>query len=250
MVLGWLRRWLPLAAIVGLLGVAMLGAVYADPAIPLVPPPTEHVTETPGTRGSEPIETPVYDSPGTGANVEVPEWLSWAITVTFASLVLALLLLLLGVMLRGYWGRRSQVVARQSGLPAMEEARRLVRGAIDEGLTDLDDADEDPRRAIIACWVRLERAAHLAGVPRGAGDTAADLVDRLLRTHFVVSADVLDGLAATYREARFADHVLDTAARERARAALRQLRAEVGVAATADRSDVDDRDISTVDGVR
>jgi hypothetical protein len=38
---------------------------------------------------------------------------------------------------------------------------------------------------------------------------------------------VLDGFASVYREARYATHTVDTAMREQARAALRQLRDEL-----------------------
>src|SRR5262249_18730925 len=97
---------------------------------------------------------------------------------------------------------------------------------VDEGLADLDDADADPRRAVIACWVRLERAAAEAGTPRGVGDTSADLVSRLLASH-MVSGTVLAAFASVYREARFATHTVDVAMREQARAALRQVRDEL-----------------------
>ena len=58
-------------------------------------------------------------------------------------------------------------------------AEELV-AALDAGLEELSDADRDPRRAVIACWVRLEQAAAAAGTPRHPGDTPTDLVGRLL----------------------------------------------------------------------
>ena len=91
--------------------------------------------------------------------------------------------------------------------------------------------DADPRRAVIACWVRLEQAAAAAGTPRQPGDTSTELVGRLLREH-QVSADVLEAFAAVYREARFAPHEVDLGMRDQARAALRRLRDELDGAST------------------
>ena len=79
---------------------------------------------------------------------------------------------------------------------------------------------------MIACWVRLEQAAAAAGTPREPGDTPTELVTRLLRGHDV-SAPVLYPLAEVYRLARYATHTVDTGMRDRARAALQQLRGEL-----------------------
>jgi hypothetical protein len=79
---------------------------------------------------------------------------------------------------------------------------------------------------VIACWLRLEEAAAAVGTPRQPGDAPADLVLRLLTTH-QVSAAVLLPLAEVYRLARYATHTVDTGMRDSARAALRQLRAEL-----------------------
>jgi hypothetical protein len=114
--------------------------------------------------------------------------------------------------------------------PDPDQARRL-RAAIDEGLSELAETDADPRRAVIACWVRLERAAAAAGTGREPGDTSSDLVGRVLARHRV-SREVLATLAALYREARFAPHDVPPSTRDRARAALRQIRDELGAART------------------
>jgi hypothetical protein len=101
-----------------------------------------------------------------------------------------------------------------------------VVAALDAGLIDLSDIDLDPRRAVIACWVRLEQVAAAAGTPRQPSDTPADLVTRLLSGHYVDAAS-LSGFAAIYREARYATHVVDEQMRGQARAALERLRAEL-----------------------
>jgi hypothetical protein len=103
-----------------------------------------------------------------------------------------------------------------------------VVAALDAGLDRLSDQDTDPRRAVIACWVRLEEAAAAAGTPRHAGDTSTDLVARLLDSH-QVSRPVLDEFAAVYREARYATHVVDEQMRAAAVRSLGHLRAELTV---------------------
>src|SRR5262249_50549582 len=103
-----------------------------------------------------------------------------------------------------------------------------VMAALTQGLAELDEGD--PRQAVIACWVRLERAAEDAGVPRKSGDTSTDLVIRLLSGRSVNSA-VLNDFAAVYRHARYSPHPVDDAMRDQAREALRLLRDQLGAGA-------------------
>ena len=99
--------------------------------------------------------------------------------------------------------------------------------ALDAGLEELSDADRDPRRAVIACWVRLEQAAAAAGTPRHPGDTPADLVGRLLAEQ-QVDSQVLAALLEVYRQARDATHTVDDQMRQQARSALQRLRTDLG----------------------
>jgi hypothetical protein len=101
--------------------------------------------------------------------------------------------------------------------------------ALDAGLEELSDTDRDPRRAVIACWVRLEDAAAAAGTPRHPGDSPTDLVGRLLAEQRV-DAGVLAALLEVYREARYATHTVDDQMRSQARSALQRLRADLGTA--------------------
>jgi hypothetical protein len=110
-------------------------------------------------------------------------------------------------------------VARSPGAPDPV----ALLAAVDRALAE---DDRDPRRAVIACWVRLAEAAGDAGVPRYPSDTATDLVIRLLRGH-QVSEPVLAAFAEAYRRARYATHTVDEQTRTQARSALRRLRAEL-----------------------
>jgi len=221
------RRWLPLAAVVALLAAAMFASLYANPSFEAVPD-TPGDGRTPPRLGDQPAPPPVTPPPTAGPlDPVVPTWMAWVIAAACLTAVVVVLGALVIALLRErLLQRKVAKEAEASPPPTMAETQERVRAAVDEGLADLDDADADPRRAVIACWVRLEEAAAVAGTPREPGDTSTELVARLLESH-MVSADVLAGLAAVYREARYATHTVDAAMRDQARAALGLLREQL-----------------------
>jgi uncharacterized protein DUF4129 len=213
-----------LAGVVALLAVGLLAAAFGNPAIEALPIPQVTVSGQP-----RPLDDPQSEL----AQVLPPEATSPTAGAAggIVLIVLGVLILIAAIGLAIWLARgagttrfaRIRPVAR----PSAPVSAGRVRAAIDRGLSDLDEADADPRRAVIACWVRLERAAAEAGVSREPGDTSTDLVSRVLAGH-QVSAEVLASLAELYREARFATHGVDPSTRDRARSALRQLRSELG----------------------
>ncbi|HEY7224516.1 MAG TPA: DUF4129 domain-containing protein [Micromonosporaceae bacterium] len=221
-----LGRWIPVAMVAVLVGAAMLAALYANPVIDYAPPPVPTANPRPQNLPAQSQHgVPTTSVDAQPQDITFPPWLRNA----FNALCAIAVLLLLGAVL---WSILQRLASRTRA-PAVtdpEEQRRRaqesVRAAVDEGLTDLDDADLDPRRAVIACWVRLEAAAAAAGTRREPGDTSTELVGRLLEDH-AITAPVLAGFAAVYREARFATHVVDEAMRHQARSALRQIRDEL-----------------------
>jgi hypothetical protein len=225
-------RWLPLAAVAALLGAAMFAAVFANPRIEYLP--TDAPITAPARRpttAAHPTFGPTLPSrpPAAARQWSIPDWLSWLLTALCGAIVLTVVVIVVWMMLRErLMLARSRHAGDDGELPMPPVHAAQVRAAVAEGLADLDDSDADPRRAIIACWVRLEQAAAAAGIERLAGDTSTDLVTRMLRTHHV-DARVLDQFAAVYREARYATHSMDEAMRDQARAALRQLRDELAV---------------------
>jgi hypothetical protein len=167
------------------------------------------------------------------------EWIGDVVVLAWLAAAVAGLVLVLRALARrrGRRGAPMRVRAlRRAGAAAgagdSDEAPLLA--ALDAGLMALSDDDRDPRRAVIACWVRLEEAAVAAGIPRLDTDTAGDLVVRLLRTRgggagggSKVSEPVLSGFAGMYRMARYATHTVDEQMRTQARTALRRLREEL-----------------------
>lgn len=229
------RGWLALLAVGGLLGLAALAASLSAPAVNRLPPPSadqtfEFGTGLPSRSADQPTEAP----PRGRQTIDIPAWV--------ADLALALCVAAtLGIVLFMTWALiRDTFSTRRRALPVDGDAGQSLRSrtdevvaALDEGLADLSDADRDPRRAVIACWLRLEQAAAAAGTPRQVVDTSTDHVLRLLNEHRV-DRRVLGRFAEIYREARYATHTVDDRMRAEAQSALRQLRAELVAGAVAD----------------
>lgn len=214
----------------GLLAVAVLASLLSAPKVTFVPDSGD-AGEGNVTRVGETAEPIVPADPTSGlprpTSPLLPGWLNTLLGIVCVTAVVVLVGWLLWMLIRDHVGVRPAAPVEEEESPEQTQARRAaVRAALDEGLVDLDDTDADPRRAVIACWVRLEEAASAAGTPREIGDTPTDLVLRLLRGH-QVSPATLDALAQVYREARYAQHAVDESMRELARGALRQLRAEL-----------------------
>jgi hypothetical protein len=225
-----LRRWAPLAAIVTLLGAALLAAVYANPVVATVPPaerassPTADPSESTATATDQALPT----SSGTPQPAsQIPTVVVYTVSIACLAAVLVIVVSLAWFAIRSRVGRRGRKTAQRGAAPTLAETRNSVAALLEASLAELDDADNDPRRVVIACWVRLEQAATAAGAQRTVADTSTDLVDRLLRAHLVVRGQVLADLAELYRQARYAPHVVDVTMREQARAALRELRQEL-----------------------
>jgi Domain of unknown function (DUF4129) len=224
-----LGRWVPIAAVVALLAAAMLASAYANPTIENLPRAAP-ATGAP-QRNQQEAEAPLTALPTVTAAAPAapaaPAWVGWLVSVLCLAGVLVIVGMLVWFLIRDRLAERRVPLAKETvALPAIAETQRKLRSAVDEGLAELDDTDADPRRAVIACWVRLEQAAAEAGAPRTVGDTSTDLVARLLASHLVNGA-ILAAFSAVYREARFATHAVDVGMRDQARSALRRLREEL-----------------------
>ncbi len=226
------RRWWPLAAVIALLFLVSLAATRSAPQLdqiaangqPTAPPPL-----LPPTAAA--ARTTVAQPPEAASGL--PSWLGTAVLVVLAVGIVVSIVLLIWALVRDRSRRRVRKaghrVARRRDQP--RTAEDLI-DALNAGLEELSDADRDPRRAVIACWVRLEQAAAAAGTPRHPGDTPADLVGRLLAEQLVDSA-VLAALLEVYRQARYATHTVDDEMRRQARSALQRLRTDLGAGAPA-----------------
>ena len=226
------RRWWPLAAVLMLLFVTSLAATRSAPQLDQIQPDATDTPPPPLLPTTAPKVTTGAKQPS-GSPEGLPGWVGTVALLLLGVAALVVLALLIWALLRDQARRR----ARRNGKRAVQRrdqprtAEDLV-AALDAGLEELSDTDRDPRRAVIACWVRLEQAAAAAGTPRHPGDTPTDLVGRLLAEQ-QVDSQVLAALLAVYREARYATHTVDDRMRGQARSALERLRADLGAAVPA-----------------
>ena len=225
------RRWWPLAAVIALLFFTAVAATRSAPQLDQITrdeaPPTQ-----PPLVLTRPSATPGLRQPPEPAR-HLPDWVGSAATVAVIVVAGAVLVAAVVVLVRDTLRRRQRRVGRRGAAQRQQPrtAEELV-AALDAGLEELSDADRDPRRAVIACWVRLEQAAAAAGTPRHPGDSPTDLVGRLLNEQ-QVDARVLAALLEVYRQARYATHTVDDQMRRQARDALQRLRADLGTAVPA-----------------
>ncbi|HET9516208.1 MAG TPA: DUF4129 domain-containing protein [Actinoplanes sp.] len=225
-----LRRWWPLAAVVGLLLLASLAATRSTPQLDRISPPAQPTPAATATVQLEPDPEAELSAEPAFAEPEVseglPDWAGWAALLLLAAVLAGIIVVLVVAIVRDQVRRRT---ARARARPVREQPPSTTDdlvAALDAGLLELADTDLDPRRSVIACWLRLEQAAADAGTARRPGDTPGELVGRLLAEQHV-TASVLADLAAVYREARYATHTVDEMMRADARAALQRLRADL-----------------------
>jgi hypothetical protein len=221
-----------LLAVGGLLVATWLAAAWSSPQLNSVPiPPLRVATSRPAASPKPSTVASVTVGPSDDQATEVrnPD----ERTGLIAAVGLVVLLAVGGVTgwliyrRRLAGSRKDPVVLSRRAVPQRGKGSdQDVVAVVDAGIAELSDTDSDPRRAVIACWMGLERAAALVGTPRRTGDSPADLVTRLLRTQRV-SPGALAGLADVYREARYAAHAIDEDMRVAAVAALRQVRSEL-----------------------
>jgi Domain of unknown function (DUF4129) len=225
------RRWWPALAVVGLLGVASVAAAFSAPETTRLAPP-EGLTpkDLPTNANADPSRDAASGSDGEVTRLLLPDWVQQVMLFACLAVALAAIGVLLWFVIRDRISvRRGALVVERGASPSQQRTQDVI-AALDAGLDELSDLDADPRRAVIACWVRLEHAAAAAGTPRRIGDTPTELVVRLLGAH-QVDRGVLDRFAGIYREARYATHDVDPGMRTQAIAALRQLRAELAAPA-------------------
>ncbi len=214
--LRWRWMLLAIAAILAwLLVLILITRLTATPVLP-APAPT---TQTPAPPSSVPNRRP--DPTGSG-----PSAFGYLAATTVALLIIV-----------GFGIARQ---ARRAGVapgPAQDgirsAAHRFPRGperlarAAELGLEEIGDLSRDPRAAIIACYVAMERAlAHAPGAVPLASDTPSEVLARAVQ-HHALSADSATELVELFTEARFSPHVMNEDHREAAIQALHRVLAEL-----------------------
>jgi Domain of unknown function (DUF4129) len=140
-----------------------------------------------------------------------PGWIPFVVVgVLLAGLAAA-------IMLRSEQARRRRAALDGPGRQLAE----LLQGT----LADLED-EPDPRRAVIAAWIRMEGGLAAAGLPRHAAEAPLEYVARVLEQANVQPASVRR-LADLFERAKFSQHTIDEAMRAAAIEAVTTIRAEL-----------------------
>jgi Domain of unknown function (DUF4129) len=115
-------------------------------------------------------------------------------------------------------------LARRRRAAMADPSQRLVE-LLEVTLADLED-ERDPRRAVIAAWVRMERGFAAAGLPRRAAEAPLEYVARVLEAANVRPASI-ERLAELFERAKFSQHPIDEGMRAAAIEAVTTIRAEL-----------------------
>lgn len=200
------RRWWPLAAVLVLLFVTSLAATRSEAQLDEIvrDQPVDDTPILPTTVPSAQATQVPEPEPARG----LPDWVGTVALVLFGVVAAVLVGLVIYAVIRDRRAKKGRNPKKRKRANDQRTAEELVAAALDAGLEELSDTDRDPRRAVIACWVRMEQAAAAAGTPRHPGDSPTDLVGRLLNEQ-QVDAAVLAALLEVYRQARYATHTVD-----------------------------------------
>lgn len=128
--------------------------------------------------------------------------------------------LLAGLAVAIVW--RSELARRRrAALAGPGQLAELLEGT----LADLED-EPDPRRAVIAAWIRMEGGLAAAGLPRRAAEAPLEYVARVLELANVQPASIRR-LADLFERAKFSQHAIDEGMRAAAIEAVTIIRAEL-----------------------
>jgi hypothetical protein len=140
-----------------------------------------------------------------------PGWVAFAIVgLLLASLIAAIVL-------------RAEVSRRRRAAMAGPN-QRLVE-LLEVTLADLE-REPDPRRAVIAAWIRMEEGFAGAGLPRLPAEAPLEYVARVLERANVRPASI-QRLADLFERAKFSQHEIDEGMRAAAVEAVTVIRAEL-----------------------
>ena len=119
---------------------------------------------------------------------------------------------------------RSELARRRRAASA---GPRQLAELLEGTLADLED-EPDPRRAVIAAWIRMEGGLAAAGLPRRAAEAPLEYVARVLELANVRPASIRR-LADLFERAKFSQHAIDEGMRAAAIEAVATIRAELQI---------------------
>ncbi|OYN75303.1 DUF4129 domain-containing protein [Mycolicibacterium sphagni] len=214
---GTRRSWRFVLVIVGvILAWILVVALLAQLRMPQLGGPAPPSTSPPGSRppGGESVPRPPPPQPGDGDVV------FWYLVIAMAVL---LAVVLAGTVVLRIRGRRapSPVPLVAAGAEPAAPGPGSLALAAERGLAEVGDLSREPREAIIACYVAMERAlADAPGAAPQESDTPSEVLARAVE-HEAIHAGSATELVMLFAEARFSTHVMNEGHRETAERALR-----------------------------
>jgi Domain of unknown function (DUF4129) len=122
-----------------------------------------------------------------------------------------------------YAARMLLRTAHEPGLP--DDPAEAVAAILDDTLDDLRN-EQDPRKAVVAAYARMEHALALHGLPRHRSEAPAEYLERALE-ELSASASSASRLTRLFEWARFSDHPVEPEMKEEAISALEAVRDEL-----------------------
>jgi hypothetical protein len=187
--------------------------VWTTPASDTRPPSVETIGPA--------VTAVVPDRPVDGPGADF-RWSRILLQIVGVLIIVGAIALLISIRrsVRPRWTRRLARPHDGEIVPLPDVAENDVAVDIDAARAAL--AAGEPRNAIVACWMQLERDAAAAGLPRLDAETSAEYAERVVASSSVDPAPIGE-LAALYREARFSRHDLTDDHRAHAFAALNRV---------------------------
>jgi len=216
-----MNRRMPFAAICMGCAVAILVVTASSGPVRVWLAPEQ--IRTPSNGESSPAP-PGSQSPAASDRIAVPSWVLTLLPILGLLLVVVVVIAVASVraapMFPHFGWRRLRSWLRLPMTPLPEVIERELNVDVEAALAALSEGD--PRNAIIACWIQLERDTANVGLQRMVAETPAEYVERVVVASSVDPAPIKE-LAALYREARFSRHHLGDDHRTRALDALHRV---------------------------
>jgi hypothetical protein len=130
-----------------------------------------------------------------------------------------------GVAFVGFAAAARMVVHSNKAVRREVEAREALAAILDDTLDDLR-AEPDPRRAVIACYSRMERSLASYGLPRHPFEAPEEYLGRVLE-ELQSGSPSARRLTRLFERAKFSEHSIDASMKDEAIEAVSELRSEL-----------------------
>ncbi|MGW6427120.1 DUF4129 domain-containing protein [Nocardia sp. NPDC055053] len=215
----WRRLALLGPLVLAVLALVFAGGVTALFLLPGASGPTRPASET-LPEGSGPVPTPT-DAPAPDPGTGPAELTGTALVIAGVLALVLIALALLGLIVVALASRREHAPAAPALPDTAPSAVDSLTRAAEMGLAAMNAPGQDPRTAIIACYVAMERGLSSDSAARPqASDTPMEVLARAFESGVLHDASARE-LVALFEEARFSPHSMLEWQRMRAEQLLR-----------------------------